>query len=158
MYNMKELWNQVKNTQNNYKDNGATLYFHNKEEFSQFVQLMNEVLKNVKDDFFIDRLLIMGSVVKPLTSKDGKSFNRWEILYRPLGKNNEESFLTTDENGRLINMIDIPMTDAIGTSEKMLRLIESGELKVTEYERDYIQGSHDEVGYSKFEEDRGFVM
>lgn len=147
MTEQESNWQELKTKQSNYANNGGTLYFHNKAEFEQFVVLMNQVLNSAKEDFFENRLLTIGTNMKPLTSKSGESYNRWEILYQPMGKNQEESFLTTDENGKLLNLVDLPLADAIGSTEKILSLIESGELKTNEYETNFVHSSHLQVGY-----------
>lgn len=143
----EKTWEELKKSQSQYKNNGGTLYFHNKTEFAELVLLMNEALQNAKEDFFNDRLLTIGTTINPLTSDSGLSYNRWEMLYQPHGKNEEEAFLTTDENGKLLNLVDIPLTDAIGSSEKILNLIECGELKANEYETNFVRNAHEQVGY-----------
>lgn len=139
-------FNKLKKMQCNYKNNGGTFYFHNKEEFDELLLLMQEISNKADKNFFDDRLLVVGTTVEPLTDKDGRYYNRWETIYRPDGVNGEHSFLTTDSNNKLVNMVGLEISDAIGTSEKLLKVIESGELEATEYEKEFVTSSLEMIG------------
>lgn len=139
-------FNKLKKMQCNYKNNGGTFYFHNKEEFDELLLLMQEISNKADKTFFDDRLLVVGTTVEPLTDKDGRDYNRWETIYRPDGVNGEHSFLTTDSNNKLVNMVGLEISDAIGTSEKLLKVIESGELEATEYEKEFVTSSLEMIG------------
>lgn len=147
MEQKEKEWMELKEIKRT-SERGGVLYIQNKNEFEQLARLLLEIHQNVKEGFFNDRLLVISSTNSPITNSKGEEFNKWQISYRPLGKNQEYAFLTTDEKGQLMNLIDLPLTDEIGTSEKLLDLTEKGEIKLTEYEKKYLEESHQEVDYS----------
>lgn len=149
MTKQEKEFEELKERQCNYKNNGGTFYFHSKEEFDELLLLMQEISKKADKNFFDDRLLVIGTTVEPLTDKEGNDYNRWETMYRPDGMDGEHSFLTTDSNGKLVNMVGLELSNSIGISERLLELIESGELEATDSEKEFVVSSIKEVGYKE---------
>ena len=143
---MQEDWEEIKNSKKDVKNNSSFLYFKNKEDLKQLVYLLNQVLENTQESFLNDRMLLLSPSVEELEGKDGKKYNKWELLYKAIGTHKEEAFLTTNGDGELVNIIDLPTSEIIGTSDKIICEIEKGKINPNEYETAFLRESHEEVG------------
>ncbi len=149
---MQEDWEEIKNSKKDVKNNSSFLYFKNKEDLKQLVYLLNQVLENTQESFLNDRMLLISSSIEELEGNDGKKYNKWELLYKAIGTHKEEAFLTTNGNGELVNIIDLPTSEIIGTSEKIINEVEKGTKKINEYEKQFLYDSYEEVSIKRNEE------
>ena len=113
---------------------GGAVYFRNKEDFSKMVEILKEMDEKLNPDFFNNRLLLL---CRPPEKED--DLNQSQVIYAPFGKNEEYAWLTTyDSSGKLANFVQLPLSEAYGEDSRLQSAIAKGDLKVSQYEQEYL--------------------
>lgn len=136
-----KMWNRLKE---DHKENGfgSGLYFSNKDELNDLLNILNQMSEEYSEDFFDDRLLMIGK-----TSSQSQE-NKWQVVYSALGKNQEASFFTTVEN-KLVNVVSLPQSKLIGIDKTLQEEISCGKTSVTPYEEEFLNDSVSDLEEAK---------
>ena len=130
-------WNSLKNS-HKIDGFGSGIYIESKQDLDNLLSILNGRSKDFSSDFCEDRLLMVGKT----SSKTQE--NRWQVLYSPLGMNSEASFFTTINDGELVNVINLPLSQELDVDKTLQEKIASGEKLVTPYEEEFV---NDTIAY-----------
>lgn len=126
-----KYWDTLKNQQIKF-GNVGNLYFQDRKEFDDLLNVLNQMSKEYSDEFFDDRFLMVGQIP---TEIEG---NKWQVVYSSPGLNDEVAYFTTSSQNKLINVVDLPQSRIREVDANLQADVTSGKRTITSYEQEFL--------------------